>query len=57
MRDFFILTTQRVLKIVIISAIACAIGFLAGHNDTGVSTAAPQQPVAAPHAGKAAYGP
>jgi hypothetical protein len=52
MQHHLTLATRRVLRIAIIIVIACAIGLLAGHNNTGAS-AVPQQPVAAPHLGKA----
>jgi len=52
MQHHLTLTTRRVLRIAIIIVIACAIGLLAGHNDTGAS-AVPQRSVAAPHPGTA----
>jgi len=52
MQHHLTLTTRRVLRIVIIIVIACAIGLLAGHNDTGAS-AVPQSPIVAPHPGNA----
>ena len=50
MQHHLTLTTRHVLRIAIIIVIACAIGLLAGHNDTGAS-AVPQRSVAAPHPG------
>jgi hypothetical protein len=52
MRDFFTLNAQRLIRIVIIIAIASVLGLLAGQNDTGASLPE-SQPVAAPHARQA----
>jgi len=52
MQHHLTLITRRVLSIAIIIVIACAIGLLAGHNDTGAS-AVPQRSVAAPPPGTA----
>jgi len=52
MQQHLTLNTRRVLRIVIIIVIACAIGLLAGHNDTGASSV-PQRSIAAPHPGNA----